>query len=73
MTDNNDVAGSGRRVGDRVQLTRGGNAVAGTVVEDFGELPASEKSWGRDWALPRRWAIALDGGTLVFAAENELR
>lgn len=73
MTDDNDDRPAGRRVGDTVQLARaGGDVAAGTVVDDFGDHTASRQSLGRDWAPPRRWAIALDTGTLVFADDDEL-
>jgi len=43
------------------------------IIEDHGDVVAdSARSYGRDWALPRRWAIALDDGSLVFRDDDEL-
>ncbi|MDF3306813.1 hypothetical protein P3H15_17465 [Rhodococcus sp. T2V] len=46
---------------------------AGVIVEDHGEvIDAVSRSYGRDWALPRRWAVLLDEGQLVFRDGEEL-
>jgi hypothetical protein len=34
--------------------------------------PVSPQSYGRDWALSRRWAIALDDGNLIFRDNEDL-
>jgi len=47
-------------------------SAAGVIVDDFGEALASHDHYGRDWALTKRWAIALDTGSLVFRNDNEL-
>ena len=45
---------------------------AGVVIEDYADL-VIDRGWaGRDWAPVRRWAIALDGGRLVFANDEDL-
>lgn len=44
----------------------------GVVVEDFADRVIDETDLGRDWAPVKRWAIALDDGRLVFAAEDGL-
>ncbi|NMM92310.1 hypothetical protein B2J88_50125 [Rhodococcus sp. SRB_17] len=45
---------------------------AGIVVEDFADTVIANSDLGRDWAPVQRWAIALDDGRLVFAAEGGL-
>jgi len=42
------------------------------VIEDHSDVVADTGAVGRDWALPRRWAIALDDGSLVFRNDDEL-
>jgi len=49
-----------------------GLRAAGVVIEDHGDVVADAGAVGRDWALPRRWAIALDDGSLVFRNDHEL-
>ena len=44
----------------------------GTVVEDYADTVIDSSELGRDWAPVLRWAIALDDGRLVFAAEGGL-
>ena len=46
----------------------------GVVVEDFGEMPAQAvEIGGNRFADPaRRWAVLLDGGTLVFTDTDQL-
>jgi hypothetical protein len=44
----------------------------GVVVEDFTDTVIGSSELGRDWAAVVRWAIALDDGRLVFAAEGGL-
>ncbi|MCJ0902469.1 hypothetical protein [Rhodococcus sp. ARC_M6] len=45
----------------------------GVVVADFAESVIDNSDLGRDWAPVQRWAIALDDGRLVFAAEGGLK
>ncbi|WP_033236908.1 hypothetical protein [Rhodococcus globerulus] len=47
-------------------------AQVGTVVEDYDDTVIDSSDLGRDWAPVLRWAIALDDGRLVFAAEGGL-
>lgn len=42
----------------------------GAIVEDFGVQAADTSS--REWAVARRWAVALDSGRLVFADNEDL-
>ena len=42
------------------------------MVEDFADTVVDSSDLGRDWAPVQRWAIALDDGRLVFAAEGGL-
>ena len=44
----------------------------GVVVEDYADTVIDNSDLGRDWAPVLRWAIALDDGRLVFAAEGGL-
>ncbi|MCZ4618457.1 hypothetical protein [Rhodococcus qingshengii] len=44
----------------------------GVVVEDYADTVIDDSDLGRDWAPVQRWAIALDDGRLVFAAEGGL-
>ncbi|MBX9152161.1 hypothetical protein [Rhodococcus qingshengii] len=44
----------------------------GVVVEDYADNVIDSSDLGRDWAPVLRWAIALDDGRLVFAAEGGL-
>jgi hypothetical protein len=73
MTNDNERSAEGRRVGDTVQLRRGSEApVSGRIGDDFGDQSAAHRGLGRDRATPRRWAVALESGTLVFADDDEL-
>jgi len=49
-----------------------GMRTAGVIIEDHSDVVAGAGAFGRDWALPRRWAIALDDGSLVFRNDDEL-
>ncbi|MDV6271696.1 hypothetical protein [Rhodococcus globerulus] len=44
----------------------------GVVVEDYAKSVIDNSDLGRDWAPVLRWAIALDDGRLVFAADGGL-
>ncbi len=68
-------------VGARVSVRRSrgsgqvkdpGLRCSGVVVADHGDVVTEGGAYGRDWALPRRWAIALDDGSLVFRNDDEL-
>ena len=84
VMESDSAARRGRRlsVGSRVSTRQAwGSGLAGDpglrksgmIIEDHGDVVAdSARSYGRDWALPRRWAIALDDGSLVFRDDDEL-
>lgn len=66
-------------VGSRVTVIRTSGSQSsdtepqvGVVVEDYAESVIDSSELGRDWAPVLRWAIALDDGRLVFAAEGGL-
>lgn len=66
-------------VGSRVKVIRSSGsrsddaeARVGVVVEDYADTVIDSSDLGRDWAPALRWAIALDDGRLVFAAEGGL-
>ncbi|MCZ4618397.1 hypothetical protein [Rhodococcus qingshengii] len=66
-------------VGTRVTVTTPPDAdqpeqqvAAGTVVDDYADSLLPPGQLGRTWAPTRRWAIALDDGRLVFAADNDI-
>jgi len=84
LTEPDDAIGEqGRRVavGVRVSTRRTwgsrlvgdpGLRASGVIIEDHSDVVAGAGAFGRDWALPRRWAIALDDGSLVFRNDDEL-
>lgn len=43
---------------------------SGVVKEDFGDQQATVSD--RDWALARRYAVALDDGRLVFVDPEDI-
>jgi len=66
-------------VGSRVTVIRTSGSRSGdtepqvgVVVEDYADTVIDNSQLGRDWAPVQRWAIALDDGRLVFAAEGGL-
>ena len=66
-------------VGTRVTVTTPPDAdqpeqqgETGTVVDDYADSLLAPGELGRTWAPTRRWAIALDDGRLVFAADNDI-
>jgi len=60
-------------VGDRVRIpSPNGQDDIGTLIEDYTEFTVDRKEMKRTWAPVRRWAIALDSGTLAFADEVEI-
>lgn len=71
MSESGHLTPAAYAVGDRVQLSTPG--AAGVLVADYaasGVLDAAAA--GREWALPRRWAVALDDGRLVFADDSDI-
>lgn len=70
------VGESGLRVGARVRAGSSGSdstsdAVLGTVVDDYAGTLTGDTG-GRTWAVPHRWAVALDDGRLVFRDDADL-
>ena len=62
-------------VNSRVRFNPGADDESlGVVVEDFGEMvPQAVDIGEHHFADPaRRWAVVLDGGTLVFADTEQL-
>ena len=44
---------------------------SGVIIEDYSDLiDSTSQSYGRAWAITRRYAIALDDGCLIFRDEN---
>lgn len=75
METNNELT-VGARVKVRIHTTGTDDKAAqdtyetGAIVEDFGVQTPETTS--RDWAVARRWAVALDSGRLVFADNEDL-
>ncbi|OYD70224.1 hypothetical protein [Rhodococcus sp. OK302] len=74
------VSDNGIVVGTRVQViaaaesqTDDARTQIGSVIEDFADAVIVPSGTGREWAPAKRWAIALDDGRLVFAAEGGLK
>ena len=67
-------AGAAVPVGTRVQIVASAGGGAGFVVEDFGPQPAGGAvRLDADTSVrARRYAVAVDGGRLVFADASEL-
>ncbi|AJW40214.1 hypothetical protein NY08_2186 [Rhodococcus sp. B7740] len=60
-------------IGDRVRF--GGPRLTGecgTLLEDYASFIVTDRRLDRDWAPPRRWAVALDSGRLAFADDAEI-
>lgn len=73
MSTSGHLTHTGARVGDTVHVRReSGHIVAGTLVEDFADFLLTADALGRTWGTPRRWAVALTGGTLMFAADADI-
>jgi len=46
---------------------------SGVIIEDYSDLlEDTAHTYGRDWAITRRYAIALDDGSLIFRDTNNL-
>ncbi|MGV9869154.1 hypothetical protein [Rhodococcus koreensis] len=46
---------------------------SGVIIEDFAASGGLDpNAYGRDSALSRRWAIALDDGNLIFRDREDL-
>ncbi|WP_143546910.1 hypothetical protein [Rhodococcus sp. 05-340-1] len=60
-------------VGDRVRFDGPRwTGESGRLVADYAEFMVADGRLDRDWAPPRRWAVALDSGRLTFADDAEL-
>jgi hypothetical protein len=70
-----DTGESRVAVNVRVRVYPGSDGeVRGTVVEDFGDLAGHAVDIGKNHivAPARRWAVALDEGSLVFVDSDQL-
>ena len=47
-------------------------SAAGTIRQEFSDSLAEPEKFGRNWAITKRWAVALDSGSLVFRNDDEL-
>ena len=46
---------------------------SGVIIEDYSDLlEDTTHTYGRDWAIIRHYAIALDDGCLIFRDTNNL-
>ncbi len=46
---------------------------SGVIIEDYSDLlEDTAHTYGRDWAIIRRYAIALDDGSLIFRDTNPI-
>lgn len=71
MSDNPDFA-----IGHRVRVyPDSSDERCGSIVDDFGDAPGHAVTIGhtRIAEPSRRWAIALDDGSLVFADTDDLQ
>src|SRR5258705_10833862 len=70
-----DTGDSPVAVNARVRVYPGTDGeIRGTVVEDFGDLAGQAvNNGGRLVGPPRRWAVALDAGGLVFVGSGQVR
>lgn len=61
-------------IGDRVRFD-GPRSTGeyGRLVADYADFVVHDGRLDRDWAPPRRWAVALDSGRLTFADDAELK
>jgi hypothetical protein len=70
-----DIGNAGVAVDMRVRVYPGTDGeIRGTVVEDFGDLAGHAVDIGqtRIAGPARRWAVALDAGSLVFVDSDQL-
>jgi hypothetical protein len=62
-------------LGARVRVHPGTDAESlGVIIDDFGEFPDLDLCIGENQIAnpPRRWAVALDDGTLVFVNSDQI-
>jgi hypothetical protein len=70
-----DTGDSSVAMNARVRVHPGTDGeIRGTVVEDFGDLAGQAVDIGQNHMVgaARRWAVALDGGGLVFVDSDQL-
>ena len=70
-----DTGDSSVAVNVRVRVYPGTDGeVGGTVVEDFGDMAGQAVDIGENHIVgpARRWAVALDAGSLVFVDSDQL-
>ncbi|MBY4090660.1 hypothetical protein HQO85_21495 [Rhodococcus fascians] len=73
MSESVDVTISQACVGDSVQVRRpDGSDAQGILVEDFVDYALAGDAVGRDWAVPHRWAVATNEGTLIFVDDDDI-
>ncbi|MFI8565615.1 hypothetical protein ACIGGF_03530 [Rhodococcus sp. NPDC078407] len=73
QADKKTAFSSDPAVGDRVRIrSANGQGGIGTLIEDYAEFTVDRTELNRTWAPMRRWAIALDSGTLAFADDVEI-
>nr|WP_141216091.1 MULTISPECIES: hypothetical protein [unclassified Rhodococcus (in: high G+C Gram-positive bacteria)] len=67
-----DVTTEEPRVGDTVQVRRpAGSTATGTVIEDFDDYTLTGDAVDREWAVPNRWSVATNEGTLIFVDDPD--
>lgn len=75
-TDNEPTVGARVKVRTRNDDKSGADSSGsdvyetGAIVDDFGVQATDSTS--RDWAVAKRWAVALDSGRLVFVDTDDL-
>lgn len=73
MNESVDVTTQQPSAGDTVQvLLPDGRVTSGTLIEDFADYTLTGDAVGRNWAMPHRWAVATDAGTLVFVDDADI-
>jgi len=73
MTEPVEITTTPPTIGDTLQVRRlEGGTATGTVVEDFADYLLTVPAAGRYWAMPHRWAIASEDGTLIFADDADI-
>ena len=42
------------------------------MIEDFADYTLTGDAVGREWAVPHRWAVATNEGTLIFVDDSDI-
>lgn len=42
------------------------------MIEDFADYTRTGDAVGREWAVPHRWAVATNEGTLIFVDDPDI-